>query len=128
MRHAVGLHLVVALALSGCQNEQYDKRVRGLMQEVAAMPECDGLTLDVFERLPGGGIDGNGYGIDISGTSDCRRRWVRQLHSDSRFHCQTFHLGSSCNRGALGIGETVTVQVGDGLVTRVIWIKDWSKA
>jgi len=127
MRHAASLPLVVALALSGCQNEQYDKRVRGLMQEVAAMPECDGLTLDVFERLPGGGIDGNGYGIDISGSSDCRGKWVRQLHSDPRFHCQTFHHGASCY-GELGIGETVTVQVSDGLVTRVIWIKDWSKA
>jgi hypothetical protein len=92
------------------------------------MPSCDGIELDVLERLPGDGIDGNGYSVDVGGSPVCRNEWVQRLENDPRFRCGWHQHGTSCDRGELGTGETVTVHIGDKAVNRVIWIRDWSKA
>ena len=92
------------------------------------MPDCDGMTLEVLERLPGKGADGNGYSVDVEGSISCRSEWVERLEKDPRFLCDWHRHGRSCGSGEIGTGETVTVHIGDKAVNRVIWIKDWSKA
>ncbi len=64
-----------------------------VLQQKAGMPQCGGTSIRIIERIPGGGADGSGLGLDITMSESCLDRWIENLDADERFEPGFEHGG-----------------------------------
>ena len=63
-----------------------------VLQQKVGMPECGGTTIRIVERIPGGGADGSGLGLEVAMSESCLDRWIEKL-SAQRFRRDFEHGG-----------------------------------
>jgi hypothetical protein len=92
------------------------------LQQKAGMPRCGGASIRITERIPGGGADGSGLGLEVTMSEGCLDRWIENLDADERFGHNFSHGGymsgfAECGQEVIVWDRLASNKAAVGLIT-----------